>query len=223
MKLTIAFVCFETYLLTTIFSINAAQRPNILFIVADDYGWNDVGYHQSEIRTPTIDKLAAEGVKLENYYVQPICTPSRSQMLSGRYQIHTGLQHDVIMPAQPWGLRPEIPTMAESLQQAGYATSIVGKWHLGFFKSEYLPTRRGFDTQFGYYMGDEDYFKHDRGVTVHGHLLYGIDLHENDKPYNATGIYSTHLFVQQAEKVVKNHVASNSDKVHTSVLESSFN
>ena len=64
-----------------------AKQPNILLIVADDYGFHDIGYHGSEIRTPTLDKLAASGVKLENYYVQPICTPTRSQLLSGRYQV----------------------------------------------------------------------------------------------------------------------------------------
>lgn len=61
--------------------------PNIVFVLADDYGFNDVGYHGSEILTPNLDKLAGEGVKLENYYVQPICTPTRSQLMSGRYQV----------------------------------------------------------------------------------------------------------------------------------------
>lgn len=64
--------------------IAAGDRPNVVFIIADDYGWNDIGYHGSEIKTPNLDKLAANGVKLENYYVQPICTPSRSQLMSGR-------------------------------------------------------------------------------------------------------------------------------------------
>ena len=63
------------------------RPPNIVLIVADDYGWNDIGYHGSEINTPCLDKLAAEGVKLERYYVQPICSPTRSQLLSGRYQV----------------------------------------------------------------------------------------------------------------------------------------
>ena len=63
------------------------RPPNILLILADDYGWNDIGYHGSEIRTPVLDQLAGEGVKLERYYVQPICTPSRSQLMSGRYQV----------------------------------------------------------------------------------------------------------------------------------------
>lgn len=63
------------------------KQPHILFIVADDYGFHDIGYHNSEIKTPNLDKLAGEGVKLENYYVQPICTPTRSQLFSGKYQV----------------------------------------------------------------------------------------------------------------------------------------
>ena len=68
-------------------SSGLCKQPHILLIIADDYGWNDIGYHGSEIKTPTLDSLAGEGVKLENYYVQPICTPTRSQLLSGRYQV----------------------------------------------------------------------------------------------------------------------------------------
>ena len=64
------------------------KPPNILIIVADDYGWNDIGYHGSEIKTPQLDKLASEGVKLESYYVQPVCTPTRSQLMTGRYQVN---------------------------------------------------------------------------------------------------------------------------------------
>ena len=73
---------------TAVDNVTAAPRPpNILLILADDYGWHDIGYHGSEIRTPVLDQLAGEGVKLERYYVQPICTPSRSQLMSGRYQV----------------------------------------------------------------------------------------------------------------------------------------
>lgn len=67
--------------------LRAAQQPNIVFVLADDFGWHDIGYHQSEIRTPIMDKLSAGGVRLENYYVQPLCTPSRSQLMTGRYQV----------------------------------------------------------------------------------------------------------------------------------------
>ena len=71
---------------------NSTNPPNIILIVADDYGFHDIGYHGSNIKTPWLDKLAAEGVKLENYYVQPICTPTRSQLMSGRYQVK--LEHN---------------------------------------------------------------------------------------------------------------------------------
>jgi len=76
-----AFYCLST----AAASASAQSKPNIVFVVADDYGWNDIGYHGSEISTPNLDKLALDGVKLENYYVQPICTPSRSQLLSGKF------------------------------------------------------------------------------------------------------------------------------------------
>ena len=86
-----------------------ASKPNIVFVVDDDYGFNHVGYHGinqgSAIKTPFLDSLAMSGIRLENYYVQPICSPTRSQLLSGRYQIHTGSQHGVIRSAQPNGHR----------------------------------------------------------------------------------------------------------------------
>ena len=79
--------CILLSFLSVYVTVVCGKQPHMLFILADDYGWNDVGYHGSEISTPNIDKLAGEGVKLDNYYVQPVCTPSRSQLLSGRYQV----------------------------------------------------------------------------------------------------------------------------------------
>lgn len=69
--------------------VSAARQPHIVFILADDFGWYDVGYHRSEISTPNLDKLSAGGVRLENYYVQPLCTPSRNQLMTGRYQVRS--------------------------------------------------------------------------------------------------------------------------------------
>ena len=80
------------------------KQPHILFVLADDYGYHDIGYHMAEVLTPTLDKLANDGVKLEQYYVQPVCTPTRSQLMTGRYQIRTGMQHGVIRPPQPDGV-----------------------------------------------------------------------------------------------------------------------
>ncbi|GLD54947.1 arylsulfatase I [Lates japonicus] len=104
------------------------QPPHIIFIMTDDQGFNDIGYHSSDIRTPVLDKLAADGVKLENYYIQPICTPSRSQLITGRYQIHTGLQHSIIGPASPTACPL---TRSPSPRAAGQLLTHAGwQWHL---------------------------------------------------------------------------------------------
>ena len=79
--------CLIIFALQTFYSLAQNSQPNIILIMVDDFGWNDIGYHGSEIMTPHLDQLAAEGVKLENYYVQPVCTPSRTQLLTGRYQV----------------------------------------------------------------------------------------------------------------------------------------
>lgn len=172
-----------------------AARPHIVFLLMDDLGWGDVGYHGSDIRTPAIDSLAAAGVRLEQFYAQPVCSPTRAALMTGRYPMRHGLQVDVIYPWSQYGLPLEERTLAQALREAGYETSICGKWHLGNFRREYLPTARGFEHQYGLYFGATDYFTHLRdGVT--------LDWHRNDRACREEG-YSTFLIADEAVRRIR--------------------
>jgi arylsulfatase A-like enzyme len=176
----------------------ANAKPNIVFFVADDLGSGDVGYRGSDIRTPNIDKLAAAGAKLDAFYVQPVCSPTRAALMTGRYPIRHGLQVGVVRPWAQYGLPLDERTLPQALREAGYTTAIVGKWHLGHFQPEYLPTRRGFDRQYGHYNGALDYFTHIRDE--------GFDWHRDDKECRDEG-YATHLVAREASRIVTEHDA----------------
>jgi len=106
--------------LFALFVLQVGGAPlHILLIVIDDWGWSDVGFHGAKIKTPNMDKLATEGVILDNYYVQPVCSPTRSALLTGRYPIHTGLQRGVIRPDEPHGLPLHFTTLPQKLKEAG--------------------------------------------------------------------------------------------------------
>ncbi len=171
-------------------------KPNIVVILADDLGWGDVGWHGSEIPTPNLDKLAKSGAELDSFYVQPVCSPTRAAFMTGRYPMRHGLQVGVVRPWAQYGLPLEEQTLAQGLKTAGYATAIVGKWHLGHFQPDYLPTRRGFDHQYGHYNGALDYNTHIRDG--------GFDWHRDDKVCHDEG-YSTHLLADEAVRIVNQY------------------
>ncbi len=143
-----------------------ASRPNIIFIMADDLGNADLGYRGHEIVTPNIDKLATEGVRLEDFYGMPVCTPSRAQLMTGRYAMRYGLQTLVIFPSHTYGLATDERTLPQALKEAGYKTLMVGKWHLGHADRKYWPQNRGFDYFYGNIVGEVDYFTRERGGLI---------------------------------------------------------
>ena len=127
----------------------SAKPPNFVVILADDLGYGDLGvYGHPSIRTPNIDRMAAEGVRLTEFYAAaPTCTPSRAALLTGRYPKRSGMVR-VIIPKEKWGLPSSEITLAGALKKAGYTTGVIGKWHLGGRKP-YRPRKRGFDSFFG--------------------------------------------------------------------------
>lgn len=190
----LAFLGQLIVVLIPVFNCSAHTQPNVLLVVADDLGWNDVGYHGSEIQTPTIDRLAKEGVELNCFYVHPTCSPSRSALMTGKAPLRLGVLSP-LAKNNKLGLPLSETTMAEYFQKNGYQTSLVGKWHLGRFKKEYLPTNRGFDHFYGYLTGGVGHYDH-----VHGG---GLDWQRNSKTVREKG-YSTHLLTDEAIHVIEN-------------------
>lgn len=165
----------------------AAEKPNILFIIADDLGWNDVGYHGSEIQTPNLDRLAKQGVRLDRHYVNPMCSATRSALQSGRFASRFGVlgaTNDRVYP-------PGMTTLASALKRQGYFTAITGKWHLGS-KPEWGPNHYGFDASHGSLAG---------GIDQYGHFYkdgpFRKTWHRNHKFIEQEG-HATDLFTEEA-------------------------
>ena len=175
----------------------ASGKPNIVHIVADDLGWKDVGFNGcKDIKTPNIDRLATEGAKLTQFYAQPMCTPTRAALMTGRYPFRYGLQTAVIPSVSAYGLDTSEWLMPQCLKEAGYRTAIVGKWHLGHADKKWWPKQRGFDYQYGAMIGELDYFTHDE----HGVL----DWFRNNEPLKEEG-YTTTLIGKEAAKLIEEH------------------
>jgi arylsulfatase A-like enzyme len=171
-----------------------AEKPNIIVILADDMGYADAGFNGGQdIRTPHLDAIAKGGAVLKACYAQPVCSPTRSALMTGRYPFRTGI-YTVIRPHAPWGLKLGEFTLPQALKSAGYETAIAGKWHLGEFEDAYKPTRRGFDHQYGMYFGMIDHFTHLRGPL--------FDWQRDDRPCHDEG-YSTHLIAREACRMIR--------------------
>jgi len=170
-----------------------AGAPNIVVLIADDMGWGDVGFNGSEIRTPEIDRLAAEGMRLNRFYVQAVCSPTRATFLTGRSPLSTS----VSSPFDPWferGLPTDEKLMPEYLREAGYQTHAVGKWHLGSNESIYHPLNHGFDTFYGSLHG---YLNHE------SHTMAGrVDWQRNGETVFEVG-HVTDLIADEAVRHIQ--------------------
>ncbi|MCP4302827.1 MAG: sulfatase-like hydrolase/transferase [Gammaproteobacteria bacterium] len=136
----------------------AAQHPNVIIIVADDLGWADVGFHGGDIDTPSLDRLAAEGMELNRFYTTPICSPTRAALMTGRNPMRLGVAYGVILPWDTIGVHPDEHFMPQSFQAAGYQTAMVGKWHLGHAQQTYHPNERGFEHFYGHLHTEVGFF-----------------------------------------------------------------
>lgn len=181
-----------------------AVKPNILFILTDDQGYHDVSYYgTSDIRTPNIDKIASSGIRFDNFYANStVCSPTRAAILTGRYQDRVGVP-GVIRTHQEnnWGyLNPKATLLPQELNEAGYTTSIIGKWHLGL-DSPNTPIERGFEYFHGW-LGDmmDDYWKHRRHEI--NYMRY------NDKVIDPEG-HATDLFTDWSIDYIKNQANDN--------------
>src|SRR6187455_160010 len=176
-------------------SFASETKPNIVHIVADDLGWKDVGFNGcTDIKTPNLDALAAGGAKLTQFYVQPMCTPTRAAIMTGRYPFRYGLQTAVIPSTSAYGLDTSEWLMPQALKEAGYKTAIIGKWHLGHADRKYWPKQRGFDYQYGAMIGELDYFTHDEKGK--------LDWFRDNQPVREEG-YATTLIGQDAAKYIE--------------------
>ena len=173
----------------------AETRPHIVVIVADDLGYADCGFNGgTQIATPHLDRLAAAGTVFDSFYVQPVCSPTRAALMTGRYPIRYGLQVGVIRPWATYGLPLEEQTLAAGLRAAGYTTAISGKWHLGSFDPAYHPLGRGFQHAYGHLFGMINYETHERD----GKLDWWRDGRLLEEPG-----YSTHLMGAEAVRRIE--------------------
>ena len=201
-----------------------AERPNIVFILADDMGWNQPSFNGGDPDlTPNIGRLAVEGMRLNEFYTHSVCAPTRAAFLTGRYAFRTWSDwrsEDFGKPSYLAKLGLELAhnergeptrrihaldtnerTLAEALQEAGYFTSLLGKWHLGEWLPEHLPMGQGFEHQYGHYGWGIDYYT--KTIVHNAPARFAVyDWHRNQKPIQEEG-YATDLIAAEAERVIE--------------------
>eukprot|EP00035_Acanthoeca_spectabilis_P004375 m.102768 g.102768 ORF g.102768 m.102768 type:complete len:689 (-) comp12550_c0_seq2:128-2194(-) len=199
---------------------SAGSKPNIVFILADDLGWNNIGHHNGVTRSPNIDALYTEGLTLNHSYSHKWCAPTRAALMTGRLPYHTGIEHGNLgsydAPEFLLALSAEWTFLPATLKAAGYSTHMLGKWNLGHWAEWYMPTHRGFDSYLGYLSADEQYYTHYKwppysggagslGYTASLPSLYNItDLTNGTGKATAEydGVYSTYMYAAEARRII---------------------
>lgn len=220
-KLFVASTVVATTLPTT--EARPNSRRHVLLILADDMGLTDIGYADSDFHTPTLDSLANDGIRLDKMYVESTCAPTRASLLTGRHTNKVGLHDGAMPPGDVRTLSHEYPLLSEVLQNDGYRTVGIGKWHLGSHTVADTPTERGFDEFFGNYQGAVDYYDHDIGLQCNSqnpinpdqyppsygsncYILNGIDVNDNGVPQpQLEGQYYTDVLAAKAVEKINSH------------------
>jgi len=197
------------FILVAIFiaiAIGAQEKPNIIFILADDMGYSDMSWQGSPIQTPNLDKLVEKGMFLERNYVQPQCSPSRVAFLTGNYPYRYGLHEHIVLSQSYTGIPGEAKTIAEKMKEGGYETAIIGKWHVGGSKQSYLPHNQGFDHSFVCINGAISYWNYTHAgvpdLIRNGEKVYAPSELDSEESGNT---YSTYMWAKEAVDILNKH------------------
>lgn len=194
---------------TSTITSSTTLQPNFIFILVDDLSWNSMGYMNYDLSfaTPFLTQLANNGIIISNYYTQEVCTPSRASLMTGKYPISIGMQYGEIQPTQQWGLPLNETILPQVLKRHGYKNYMIGKWNLGHYSSNYLPTARGFDKYLGFLGAEEFYWSKAKidnnnltDFLYSNHTCYDKYSHVEDET-----LYSTKLYEAKILDIIDTH------------------
>eukprot|EP00730_Choanoeca_flexa_P004670 TRINITY_DN11768_c0_g1_i8.p1 TRINITY_DN11768_c0_g1~~TRINITY_DN11768_c0_g1_i8.p1 ORF type:complete len:519 (+),score=110.86 TRINITY_DN11768_c0_g1_i8:135-1691(+) len=196
-----AICCF----LAAVSIVNATDKPNIIFMLVDDLGYNSA-WRNADHKTPVINSLLKEGVTVDRNYVYRYCAPTRGAFQTGRFPYHlSAVEKNLIPWNMPVGINLSYPMLPKMLKQAGYDAHHVGKWHQGFFTFDYTPVGRGYDSSVGFLVGGEDHFTQDASWTTKC-KMHSVDLWNSTQPaFGRNGTYNGYTFTQRVVDLINGH------------------
>ncbi|XP_075971685.1 arylsulfatase B-like [Anticarsia gemmatalis] len=202
--------CLVLGMISSAISVFPQRQSNVVFIMVDDMGWNDVSFHGSDqILTPNIDALAYQSVILQQYYSEAICTPARTALLTGKYPMRLGMHGQPLLNSEDRGIPLTERLLPSYMKELGYSTHLVGKWHVGMSREEYLPTSRGYDTHYGMRGGYVDYYTYNKVETwPSGRQMFGLDLYDDATPQDSEQRYIVDALTDKAVKIIRYHNSS---------------